>query len=127
MWQVGENCSRNDWKELAVEILLYGTKRKEAGNTKIEDACLCHGSSGLSLIYYHAWLKTGRKEFYNSARYWGLRTLNYADKHGEYTFRGLNGFETRYNLLEGIAGVGLYLMVMLEGYLPGWEKALLIG
>ena len=126
IYQTGTNCSRADWQNMAIEILKHAAKRKEFNSTGIEDACICHGSAGLAIVFFKAWSDTGRIEFYNASCYWLQRTLDFGGKDGEYLFKGIHGFEVRYGVLEGIAGVGLSLLAMLEGELPGWEKALLL-
>ena len=124
MSQIGINCNRPDWHEFAIKVLLNSTSRRVSSDTRIEDACICHGSAGLALIYYYAWLNTGHDKFFETARYWLRITMDYAGENFEFLFKGLDGFESKNNLLEGSAGVGLVLPSMLEGHLPGWEKAL---
>ncbi len=128
--QIGKNCSRPDWKSLGLEILKSASRRRERENSRVTDACLCHGSSGLAMIYYHAGLETDYEPFFETSQFWAKETLNYG-KHpeiqGNYIFHtGENQFYPRYNLLEGITGEGLFLIAMLEGEKPGWAEGLLL-
>lgn len=130
IFEIGENCNRMDWLEISKDILIQASKRRSKVETGVSDACICHGSAGLALIYYNAGLRTGYKPFMNTARFWLQTTLAFGnDEEGSagYLFKEQqNKFIPKYGFLEGIAGVGLTLMAMTAGRLPGWEKGLMI-
>ncbi len=128
--QIGENCVRPTWQANAIKILKSASSRLSQVDTGITDACICHGSSGLALIYYSVARKTGYEPFLETARHWTLRTLDFGNNQqgsAGYLFKGnFNKYLPNYNFLEGITGVGLTLIAMLEGELPGWEKGLMV-
>ena len=118
--QIGANCCRSDWKSYGIEILKSASLRREKGNSLVKDACLCHGSSGLALIYYYAGLESDYEPFFETSEFWAKETL----KYGKY--KDDKQFHQRFNLLEGITGEGLFLIAMLEGEKPGWGEGLLL-
>ena len=128
--QIGENCEQKEWQEIAQSVLKSAAIRKNENDTGISDACICHGSAGLALIYLNAGNKTGYEPFLNTARYWIRYTLEMGNNSGGsagYLFKvQQNKHISKYGLLEGISGVGLTLLAVLEGELPGWEKGLMI-
>ena len=113
--QIGGNCSRPDWKSLGLEILKSASRRRKRENSLVTDAGLCHGSSGLALIYYYAGLESDFEPLFETSQFWAKKTLNYGKQ-----------FHPRFNLLEGITGEGLFLIAMLEGEKPGWAEGLLL-
>jgi len=129
--QIAGNCSRTDWQSIAISILEKASHRLTDENTRVSDACICHGSAGLGLLYYAAGLKSGYELFFDTARTWIRTTIDFADltnSRSAYLFkRNSNGYLPNYSLLEGISGTGLTLMAMLDGELPGWEKGFMIG
>jgi len=129
LMQIGENCSKHDWTLQGISLLKKACSRRVKKETMVSDACLCHGSSGLGLIYYYAALTTGHGPFFETAYYWTKKSLDFGQNMaipGGYLFK-VDGdeFKPGYNMLEGIAGVGLFLMAIMEGKLPGWEQGLL--
>jgi lantibiotic modifying enzyme len=130
VFNAGRICKKDAWVNTAERILVQASARKSPGDTKVGDSCLCHGSSGLSTIYYILWIKTGKEEFRQAAEYWAEVSLNYGDiesKRGKYLFhRGNEVYESHYSFLEGECGVGLSLLSMLDGNLPVWARSLLL-
>lgn len=101
-------------------ILEIAALRRDPLNTRVEDPFLCHGSSGLALIFYKAWLLSKNDKLFEAAQYWTLETLKYLDNEF------LPSKSSNITLLNGLPGIGLLLMATDNGYLPGWEKGLLI-
>ncbi len=106
--------------EVGVRVLLGATLRRDALNTRVEDPFLCHGASGLALIFYKAWLLSKNDKFKEAAQFWTQETLNYLNT----SFAPGDSSDT--TLLNGLSGIGLVLMAIDRGFLPGWEKGLLI-
>lgn len=127
--QIGVNCNRLEWKSIGLEILKLASLRRNREDTLVSDACLCHGSSGLALIYYSAGLDTNYEPFFETSQFWAKETLKFGRNshvHGNYLFHsGAGQFQPSFNVLEGIAGVGLFLIAMLEGENPGWGEGML--
>lgn len=130
LWLAGGVLSDQALTDQALKILLYSTKRLTINETHIIDSCICHGSSGVVLIFRHLYLKTGILDFYRAMNYWIEQTLGFA------TFpNGLSGFMTYsinkyccdYSLLTGISGVGLVLLSYLENDDQPWDEFFLLS
>lgn len=76
--------------------------------SNLNDACLCHGTSGVAMIYLYMFKKTGNKLFGDAATYWIDKTISYY-KQG-YKFFQNNQYEDDYTMLNGLCGVGLALI-----------------
>lgn len=130
LWLAGEVLNDQDVTAKALKVLLYSTKRITVNDTYIIDSCICHGSSGVALIFRHLYLKTGIFDFYKAMNYWINKTLQFA------VFpNGLSGFMTYnsnnyccdYSLLTGISGVGLVFLSYLENDNQPWDELFLLS
>jgi len=131
VWQIGANCGRDDWKAEGVRILRRAAARQHAKENRISDACLCHGSAGLALIFYKMALLTGHEEFLDASDHWMRATLDYGhEEHYAGGYRYLTTGEryiSNYSLLEGLAGTGMAILTLMEpDQNLGWEQALLL-
>ena len=119
--------------ETALNKLIQLSRERDAERYHVHDSAICHGSSGLFLIYN--WLYTiSSNDIFKEARdFWLKKTLSVIDFNDTYL-----GFRKRYykgekeilsqeiGFLEGIAGIGLSLMASI-GINDDWKKLLLIG
>lgn len=122
-----------------VKNIVYGTEiltktltRKDVITEKIVDAGICHGSSGLSMIYERAYALTKKKEFLKASDYWLNIALNQSDHSdgicGYKSYAGAErGFINETGLLEGISGVGLVFLSKLDKNLGNWKNILMIS
>ncbi len=101
-------------------VLELAAARRDPINTRVSDPYLCHGSSGLALIFFKAYLLSKNDKFKEAAQYWTKETLNYLDStHSPAKSKDMS-------LLNGLSGIGLTLMAIDKGYLPGWQKGLML-
>lgn len=130
LWQIGQNCGRPDWRADAIGILHKAASRRDAEANRVTDACLCHGTAGLALIFYKMAILTGHDELLDAAEYWTRATLDHGRNEGAvagYLFLTTgNRYISAHSLLEGITGVGLTLMALLDADTLGWEQGLLL-
>jgi len=89
IWQVGQTLNISEWTEIALEILLYSTTRKDLKGNFVQDAGICHGTAGIGHLFYRMYWNTKRMEFKIGADYWFDETLKMAN-HKD----GLAGFKT---------------------------------
>ncbi len=136
VWHAGVAIENIEWKEVAVNILLHSSLRRNLKENFINDACLCHGSTGIAHIFNRFYQITGRLEFKEAALYWIKATVdlgNYNDGIAGYKMynRDDNSFEDTWalavGLLEGPAGIGLALISSLSDITPQWDKSLLLS
>lgn len=130
LWQIGVNCNRPDWVADSIGILRRAASRRDTTLNRVNDACLCHGTAGLALLFYKMAFLTNHEEFLDAADHWARATLDHGLNEagaGGYLFQTTgNRFVSGYSLLEGIAGVGLTLLALLDADTLGWEQGLLI-
>ena len=120
LWRAGVTFGRQDWKEKALDIMWFTATRLDPKDNGISDAGLCHGSSGVAMMFKYMYDETGEERFAKTAQYWADVTLGLAVHedgpagYKRYTLEFTPPWEPSYTLLEGIAGIGLSLMSMLD-------------
>jgi len=112
--------------------LLHASQRRDLKDNYVMDACFCHGTSGIAHVFNRMWRETGMDECKHAAAYWIEQTLDMAKftdgLAGYKTWQGgVLGYETRYGLLEGIAGIGLVLLSYYYEIEPTWDECLLLS
>ena len=132
LWQAGVALQNETWRNKALEVLLFAAeKRRDLEQNLVKDAGLCHGAAGIGHIFYRMWWNTRMPEFKNTADYWFGQTIKmaaFADGLAGYkTWGGKDGWINEYNLLEGIAGIGLALMTYYYEVEPTWDECLLLS
>lgn len=131
LYEAGIILNRKDLVDFSIEIISKSVKRKNLKDNLINDAEICHGTAGLSLIFNQYYQITKKKEFKTAALYWLDETLNMAKFEdglaGYKTLKGDHGWENSTGILEGIAGIGLVLMSSIDNIEPKWDKCLLIS
>ena len=98
----------------------------------VRDACLCHGTAGLGLLYAHLYNETEDAFFRDESRRWFLRTFE-QQRPGE----GVAGYsavnapmnrrENAPGLLFGASGIGLALLAATTRVTPQWDRAMLMS
>jgi lantibiotic modifying enzyme len=130
LWQIGMNSNRPDWQADAIGILHKAASRRDTAANRVLDACICHGTSGLALLFFKMALVTGHDEFLDAASHWTRATLDHGQNDGAgagYLFYTTGDrYRSNGSLLEGIAGVGLTLLALLDSETMGWEQGLLL-
>lgn len=120
LWQAGKTLNKPEWQEKALDVMLFSTQRRELNINAINDGGICHGSIGVAMMFKYMYNETKDYRFAETAQYWTDVTLDLA-KFDD----GLAGYkiykpdytpqwQNSYNLLEGISGIGLALMSMLD-------------
>ncbi|MBK6859640.1 MAG: lanthionine synthetase C family protein [Saprospiraceae bacterium] len=122
------------WKNIAIEILIHSSKRYNLELNSVNDACLCHGTSGIALMYNRIYQKTKIKQFKIASLFWYNQTIQKGININKY-----NGYKTMYridnknkwlnsnNLIHGISGIGLSLISAISTIEPKWDRCLLIS
>ncbi len=132
--EVGNVFGNQDLVDNMIEVLLHSTKKRDPSDNNINDACICHGTIGLMLLYLKAYRFSGNSELEETALYWIQETrkldiehdgscklwFNYVEENGKSEYRFTPG------VLEGMAGIGLGMLMQFDEDLKGWEKILLV-
>ncbi len=127
LWHTSKILKREDLYRLSIEVLLYSSKRRNLSEAFIYDAGICHGSAGISQIYFRMYEETQMIEFKETYKYWTNVTKKMA-----YHKDGLAGYKTlhdkewinNYSILDGVAGIGLS---MLSPVNADWDEILLLN
>lgn len=111
----------------AIDTMLFNAQRRNLNTNAVIDASLCHGTSGIALIFYRMYLHTHIELFLDTAQYWLDQTL-IMSKH----FDGIVGYKSNnknnsIDLLNGISGIGLVLLTLLTGDNTRWDECLLLS
>ena len=132
LWRAAIILKNEDWKNLAIQILLHNCNRRDLHENNINDAGLCHGSAGISHIFWTLYLKTGIEEFKKTTEYWLGVTMQMAKcNDGSTGFKAwrheeLGGPVKLESLLEGVAGIGLVLLSQKSNK-TAWDECLMLS
>jgi len=133
LWQAGNNTNTQKWKDLAEEIMLHSATRRDIISEHVNDSGLCHGSAGLGLIFARMYNYTDRLEFKDAANYWLNVTLEFANNedgiagYKTYRTKDYGGYIKDTSFLEGVSGVGLFLISTISEIEPVWDTTILLS
>ncbi|HEU4552031.1 MAG TPA: lanthionine synthetase C family protein [Chitinophaga sp.] len=130
LWNIGVRLQNDQYKQEACRILTQVLQYRNAANGSINDAGLCHGSMGLVHIYNRIYAGSGEQVMREGMAYWLQQTLDFRTwKDGAAGFKShtMSGKENSYNVLEGIAGIGLGLMAVLNPQAAAWDRCMLLS
>jgi len=133
LFQAGNIFNNNEWKQEAISTLIETTRLTDPLTTRVVDAGLCHGTSGIAHIYNRMYNQTNIEEFKNAAIFWYEKTLEMASyKDGlagykVYRSPDYGGNHNDFGLLEGIAGIGLALISYSSDIESKWDRALMLS
>lgn len=124
-----------DNKSLQISILpklILITQNKDCKNAWVHDGQFCHGAAGLVHMYNHLYILTHIPAFKRASQYWlkVLLTMGHdATTKTGYTFL-LNNKERIWgnsdNLLEGLSGVALVLLSVLDYANIDWDESMML-
>lgn len=133
LFKAGKVLNNYKWQQKALEVFSYSTFRRNLRKNSVLDAGICHGTSGISTIFQWIYTETNDKEFLDTAKFWTSQTLNMAKfKDGlagyrYFTFKNEIVWETSFNFLHGIAGIGLSLISSITPKsFSSWNEILLL-
>ncbi|WP_290618234.1 MULTISPECIES: lanthionine synthetase C family protein [unclassified Arsukibacterium] len=125
--RAGKALGRQDLIDFACNLGVHAAQRRE-DSAMVHDAGICHGSSGLMLIFQLLNDIIPKPEFKVASDYWLENTLariKKDNKKGFYANKAGQLVEDR-GLLEGYSGIGLCLLAR-QGIAPDWADALLLA
>jgi lantibiotic modifying enzyme len=127
---------RSDWRDEALAIARVAARRSFE-DTKVSDAGLCHGATGVAHLFNRIYQATGDEELRDAARRWYRIALDMR-RSGQ----GLAGFLSWYEsmrpgeggswrgepgFLTGIAGIGLALLAAVTDVEPSWDRVMVVS
>ena len=111
-----EALHRDDWRQIAISVLEYAANcRRNPAENAVHDAGLCHGATGIAQVFKTMSERTSSPVLADAWKYWDsavVRNARMVSGKYEYLFYNSleNRFERRGGLLDGSAGVGMYLL-----------------
>lgn len=130
LWQAGKVQNNQEWKNIAIDVLSDSIPRRTFHETGVIDAGICHGSTGIAMIYNRMYIETELEEFSITADYWMEQTLNYSwfeDGFAGYKSFVEKGWVNNDSLLEGITGIGLMMISWLSKEKQTWDELFLLS
>ncbi|TND05106.1 MAG: Lanthionine synthetase C family protein [Bacteroidetes bacterium] len=129
--QAGRTLGNAGWEKTAGEIMLHCTKRRSYEETRLVDANLCHGVTGVSAMFKRYYWETGESLYKEHANYWAEQAFRYARcENNRLMFAYKSMHDTGYTytgLLEGSAGCGLGLLSALSETPLAWDECMLMS
>ncbi len=130
IWQAGKATGNSSWQNKAFNIFIDSTQRTSTHENSVYDAGICHGSSGIALIFRRMYLETSDLRFLSAANYWIEHTLNlggFSDGLAGYKTYAIDRWLLDYDLLQGIAGIGMVMMSFLVNDSQNWDDLFLLS
>lgn len=115
--------------EYSQRLALLTSKRTGSRDTSINDGGICHGYSGVSLIYKKFYDYTNNRIFLEVSNYWYEELLREIDKSGgPQNFKSLSEDQVvkSFDLLTGLTGAALVIMMHNNCNIRSLEKCLLL-
>jgi len=119
-----------EYRQIALDVLLNCSKRRDVKKEFVMDAGICHGAAGIAHIFNRVYQKTGNDAFKEAALFWiddCLKKSCFNDGLAGYKVWRKDGWITKTGLLEGIAGIGLVLLSAISDIEPDWDECLLLS
>jgi hypothetical protein len=122
-----EALDRDDWRAAALD-LARAAARREPETAGVRDAGLCHGGTGLALVFARLAALTGDAELRRAASAWLGRTLDLETPVRGFAFDAFmpDGWQASTELLVGSPGIGLGLLALSDPDPPRWDRLLLL-
>ena len=130
LWNAGVRLQNESFKQEACDILLQIMQHRDAENGSVRDAGLCHGSMGLAHIYSRVYAGSGNELLRRGMEHWLQQTLafrTWPDGPAGFKCHTMSGKVNSYNLLEGITGIGLALIAVLDPQAAAWDRCMLLS
>lgn len=130
LYQAANVTDDTSLRQCVAAMMVDNSHRYELSSNSVYDSCICHGTSGIALIFNEFNKAIPNVQYREAVEYWTDQTVRMATFEdgiaGIKVFNPMeNVFRNEYDLLEGVTGVGLSLMSTLYG--ESWADVLLIN
>lgn len=132
LWKAGDVLQDQNLLKISNNICEHTLKRKTTKETGVLDAGICHGSSGLALMYNRMYMNSDNKIYLEQSKYWIKQTMAMNDKKD-----GIGGFKSKLpngsewvndsGFLLGASGTALTLLCCQQQTNYTWDSSLLIN
>lgn len=129
LMRAGKALNSNHFTSEAKRIAL-ATCSRDVKDAFVFDVGLCHGSSGLAVMYKMLYKEFGDTQLIDASEFWLNHVVGQYEKSGIKGFYKFNGLDKKYELnigfLEGLAGIGLALFALEEDDFS-WTDSLMLS
>nr|WP_315423554.1 lanthionine synthetase C family protein [uncultured Pedobacter sp.] len=112
------------------KYLEFNISRIDLETNIVHDAGLCHGTTGISLVYRRLYKILKFPFLLDAISLWDGETLKMAkfdDGIAGYKKIAVEGYTNDKSLLEGVSGIGLYLLTTTYDCPTDWDEFLLVS
>lgn len=117
------------WEDAALGLARRAATRP-FDDTRVTDAGLCHGATGLGLVFARLHQATGEQELHDAARFWFGHALDLRGSGAGiagYAAPDVAGAGVDSSLLTGATGIALALHAAATDVAPTWDRVLLLS
>ncbi|OFY94537.1 MAG: hypothetical protein A3K10_08855 [Bacteroidetes bacterium RIFCSPLOWO2_12_FULL_31_6] len=126
LYQISETLNDQNLKDEAINIAIKTTLRKDVENTRLFDTAFCHGISGVVHLYNKFYQMTKIESFRIARDYWVNKLIDEGDPKN-YTFLYIDKWVKDYGLLNGLGGVGMSLLGLINPKELSWDRLFLLS
>jgi len=129
LWVAEKATGQEEWRQKGLNILLHAAQRRGLVDNLVVDAGLCHGTSGITMVFKKMYLSTYQTLFLDATEYWlrqSLEIASFADGLAGYKAYILKEWIADHSLLTGIAGIGVVYISYLMKNQQAWDQLFLL-
>lgn len=130
LWEAGEALDNASFKSEALQCIEKSVTRTNLLDNHVKDAALCHGSAGIMYIF-NKFSQLNEKKYEHEVNYWKDISVKMLNKNKDKLLTGYCAWSNHmqyyndFGLLQGISGVGLSFLSLLDPKLK-WGEILLM-
>lgn len=110
-----------------LQIFDFNLKRKDLDENYVYDTSICHGTSGISIIYKYVYNLYKNPQYLEASNYWKNKTLNLYEEDKIFYLVDRNKYDKdRISFLEGKTGIALGILYAKYDINNDWLKFLLL-
>ncbi|MDR3141668.1 MAG: hypothetical protein LBU37_08095 [Tannerellaceae bacterium] len=125
LWKAGESLKQDDYKKWAIRIVENALSRINLASNLVYDAGICHGTTGIAIIFQHYWEEMKLDKILTIRDYWIHETVKMIPFVNHQKLELSQWCLNSYNLLMGISGIGLVLLSFITRDFS-WKRLFLL-
>lgn len=128
-WQASQVLNDYDLMNRSINIFMSSISRFHLTNTNLIDGGICHGYSGVALLYFRMYLNTKQPEFKKASEFWMNKNITLLQNDPNY--KSYDPIEAKWSedssLLSGASGVLLSIFSISNARTHTWDSCLLMN
>lgn len=130
LWHANQVLEDSVLDKFILEVLKHNTQIRDMNISRVMDAGLCHGASGVAHIFNRFYQRYDEPTLLEAANYWYKMTSNmdiFEDGLCGYKKWKPDGWENSSSFLEGITGIAFVMLSKKFKIESNWDELLLIS